>query len=86
MLTRQVFAVLATAVLVLCGACSDPDGYAGGGRLEVLPGSAVGGKLNSADASDALADAAVESGDEESLQDEPADRRVPAAVVVTDGH
>jgi hypothetical protein len=83
MLTRQVLSFVATAFLVLCGACSNPDGYPGGGRLEVLPGSAVGGELNSADASDAPADSAPP---EESLQDEAADRRGPGVVVVTHGH
>jgi hypothetical protein len=85
-LTRPLFPAVAAAFLVLCGACSDPDGYRGGGRLEVPPGSAVAGGLNAAEASDAPADSAVDGGDEENLQDESADRRQPGAVVVTDGH
>lgn len=83
MLTRHVFPVVAAAVLVLCGACSDPDGYPGGGRLEVPPGSPVGGELDTSDASDAPSDSTV---DEEHLQDESADERGPPAVLVTDGH
>jgi hypothetical protein len=80
MLTRHTLALGVTAILLLCGGCSDPDGYPGGGRLELLPGALVRGELDAADASDATPDL-PRPGADENVQDEPAVR----AALVADG-